>query len=95
MSTTSRTVLEKMQAEPHLADDPVYKAAIARAPDETSGFVYANLHDGLPAIFDYLDSHGRTIDQDVKDNTAPLQGLLLYGSKDGDTFSFTGFLGIQ
>lgn len=95
IATTSRTLLDKMQSEPHLADDPVYKAAISRAPDETSGFVYGNLHDGLPALFDYLERHGSTIEQDVKDNTAPLQGFLLYGSKDGDTLTFTGFLGIQ
>jgi len=31
----------------------------------------------------------------VKDNAAPLKGLLLYGSKSGGSFTLTGFLGIH
>jgi hypothetical protein len=97
VSTTSRAAIEQMQSGPHLADDPAYKTAVSGSgvPVDTSGFVYANLGDILPFAFDYLESHGRTVRQIVKDNTAPLRGLLLYGSKTGGSLTLTGFLGIQ
>jgi hypothetical protein len=98
VTTTSRAAIEGMEGGgPKLADDSSYKAALAgsEASDETSGFVYANLHDGLPWAFDYAESAGSTVPQTARDNTAPLRGLLLYGSKDGGNFTFTGFLGIQ
>jgi hypothetical protein len=35
------------------------------------------------------------VPQAIKDNTAPLRGLLLYGSTSGSDLTVTGFLGIQ
>ncbi len=82
---------------PKLADDSAYKAAVAGAgvPDQTSGFVYADVQEALEYGFQYFEGHGRTVPQVVKDNIAPLRGLLLYGLKDGGDLTLTGFLGIQ
>jgi uncharacterized protein DUF3352 len=96
--TNSRTLVEDMQgAGPKLSDDSAYQAAVAgaRVPQETSGFVYADLKATLDYAFSYEESHGTTVPQVVKDNTAPLRGLLLYGSTDGGDVTVTGFLGIQ
>jgi Protein of unknown function (DUF3352) len=98
VTTNDRSLLEQMQGGGQtLADDSAFKAALsgANAPDQTNGFVYANINDALAFAFDYAQSHGSSIPQSVKDNTAPLQGLLLYGSKDGGNYKLTGFLGIQ
>jgi hypothetical protein len=96
--TYNRADIEAMQAGgPKLADDAAYKAAVqaAGAPGETGGFLYMDLRSGLPYAFDYAESHGRTIPEAARANTAPLRGLFLYGSKTDQGFSLTGFMGIQ
>ena len=96
--TNSRKLLEDMQgAGPKLSDDSAYQAAVAgaRAPQETSGFFYADVKTSLDYAFSYAQSHGTTVPQIVRDNTAALGGLLLYGSTDGGDVTMTGFLGIQ
>jgi hypothetical protein len=98
VTTNNRAALEKMQGSgPKLADDSAYKTAVAQAgmPEETSGFVYADTKEALEYAFSYAEGQGATVPQIVEDNTAPLQGLLLYGSKDGGDVTLTGFLGIQ
>jgi len=80
-----------------LTDDPVYKAAVEGSglPDETSGFLYANLQSGVTYGFDLAEQQqGKTIRPEVRANTEPLRGLLLYTSKHGGHFDFNGFLGI-
>jgi hypothetical protein len=96
--TYNRADIEAMQAGgPTLADDAAFKAAAsaAGAPEETGGFLYADLQSALPYAFDYAERHGRSIAEAARTNTAPLRGLFLYGSKTGGGFSLTGFVGIQ
>lgn len=98
VATNSRALIEDMLGTgPKLSDDSAYQAAVtgARVPQETSGFVYADLEATLAYAFDYAENQGTSISQTVKDNTAPLRGLLLYGSKDDNGLTLTGFLGIQ
>ena len=64
-------------------------------PEETSGFVYADTKEALEYAFSYAEGLGETVPPVAKENTAPLRGLLLYGSKDGGDLTLTGFLGIQ
>lgn len=96
--TNSSATIEAMRAGGgKLASDPVYKAAVEGSglPDETSGFLYANLQSGLEYGFDFAEQQqGKTIRPELRANTEPLRGLLLYTSKHGGTFKFTGFLGI-
>jgi hypothetical protein len=81
-----------------LADDDVFKKAreASGAPDESLGFVYLNLKAGLPYIFDFAEkSEPGSITPDVKANTKPLESAFLFGKKDGDRISLSGFLTIQ
>jgi|SRR5215211_617709 len=96
--TNSRQPIVNMAGNgPNLADDQVYENAVSSAgmPDDTDGFLYMNMKTGLEWAFSYSESQGTPVPQVYKDNTAPLRGLLTYSAKDGDTFRFTGFLGIE
>jgi uncharacterized protein DUF3352 len=98
VTTNNREAIQQMQAGgATLADDADYQAArsASRVPAETSGFVYASLNEALPYLFSYVEAHGGSVPQVAKQNTAPLRGLLLYGSKDGGNYTLTGFLGIK
>jgi hypothetical protein len=98
VATNSKALVEKLQGDgPKLADDSAYKDALSAAgmPAETSGFLYADTQEIFEYGFDYVKALGGTVPQAVKDNSAPLGGLLLYGSKDGSDFTLTGFLGIE
>ncbi len=96
--TNSRASIKSMQSPgTKLAGDPAYTAAVSGAgmPSETNGFLYANVRSGLDYAFSYAESRGSTIPAIAKDNLAPLRGLLLYTTKSGKRFVFTGFLGIE
>src|SRR6266511_2257987 len=96
--TNSRASTKSMQSPgTKLAGDPAYTAAVSGAgmPSETNGFLYANVRSGLDYAFSYAESRGSTIPAIAKDNLAPLRGLLLYTTKSGKRFVFTGFLGIE
>jgi len=98
VTATSRSAIEDMQGNgPKLADDAVFKDAVSAAdmPDQTHGFLYADTQEVLEYGFDYAASAGMTVPQGVKENTAPLRGLLLHSSKDGSDFTVTGFVGIK
>jgi hypothetical protein len=77
-----------------LADDPVFKDAKAAAgmPDETAGFVYVNLKDGIPAVERLA---GSVIPADVSANLRPLRSLLGYAVPDGDVSTFNLFVQIS
>jgi Protein of unknown function (DUF3352) len=98
VTTNSRKLIEDMQgAGPKLSDDSAYQAALtgARVPQDTNGFLYADLKETIEYVIPYVEVQGGTVPQTVKDNTAPLRGLLVYVSKDGGGYTLTGFLGIQ
>jgi hypothetical protein len=85
-----------------LSHDRVYQEALdaSSAPDETSGFVYANLKLTIPAIFGVLDAVSESdspeaIPPDVRANTKPLQSAILYTKQDGDRTTVSGFLTIK
>jgi hypothetical protein len=79
-----------------LADDATFKAAqdAAKMPDQTTGFVYADLKTGLPAILGLAKSGGTKIPDTVTQNLAPLQSALFYGAPDGDLIKITGFVAV-
>ena len=95
---SARVALEGMGSDAKkLSDDSVYTAALegASMPDETGGFLYLNLRTGLNWGFSYAEDQGSTIPEAWRNNLAPLRGLLLYSAKEGDSFKFSGFLGIE
>ena len=98
VATNSRDAIQQMQGTgAKLADDPAYKAAVEGSgmPDETSGFIYSDLTAALPYGSTTRRATAGLSRQVVRDNTAPLQGLLLYASKDGGGLTLSGFLGIE
>jgi hypothetical protein len=85
-----------------LSDDSVYKEALdaSSAPDETSGFVYANLKLTIPLVFGLLDAVSESdspeaIPPDVRANTKPLRSAILFTKQDGDRTTISGFLTIK
>jgi hypothetical protein len=81
-----------------LSDDAVYQAArdASGASDETVGFVYLNLQDGLPYLFDFAElSSPGSITPEIKANTKPLGSAFFFGKKDGDRVTVSGFLTIK
>ena len=77
-----------------LADDSDFRDALAKAgvPDETTGFAYVNLHDAIPYV---LGLAGGGVPDVVRANLEPLDNVVFYGSKDGRTLKFAGFLALD
>jgi hypothetical protein len=97
-SNSKATIEQALGDSKKLSDDSVYQGArdAASAPDETAGFVYANLKVGLPYVFDFADaSEPGSISPDVRANTKPLQSAILYTKQDGDRTTISGFLTIK
>jgi hypothetical protein len=80
-----------------LVDDPVYNQAreASGAPDDTIGFIYANLEQGLPYVFDLIELSSGERDPEALANTKPLQSALLYAKRDGSRTTVSGFLTIK
>jgi len=80
-----------------LADDSVYEEALdaSSAPDETSGFVYANLKLTLPLLFGITGVTSDPSATDVLANTKPLKSAILYTKQDGDQVTVSGFVTIK
>jgi hypothetical protein len=93
--TTSRGAIADLKSgDNRLADDEDFKRALEQAdiPDETTGFVYVNLHDAISSI---LGLGGENVPPDVRANLEPLDSLVVYSSKDGETLRFAGFLAVN
>jgi hypothetical protein len=93
--TTSRVGIADLKSgDNRLADDEGFKSALEQAdmPDETTGFVYVNLHDAISSL---LGLGGASVPSDVRANLEPLDSLVFYGSKDGKTLRFAGFLSVD
>jgi hypothetical protein len=85
-----------------LSDDGVYREALdeSSAPDETSGFVYANLKLTIPAVFGLIDAVSdsdspEAIPPDVRANVRPLHSAIVYTKQDGDRTTLSGFVTIK
>ena len=96
VSNTSAGLQDVGGAGPKLADDALFKAAKdgAKMPDQTTGFLYVDLKTGLPLVLGLAQSSGTKVTPGVKQNIAPLQSALFYGTTDGDLVRITGFAGI-
>ena len=94
LSSSSEGIAELRKDDERLADDRDFRDALERAgvPDETNGFVYVNLHDALSYVLGLV---GGGVPATVRANLEPLDQLVLYGSKDGRTLKFAGFLGVD
>jgi hypothetical protein len=80
-----------------LEDDEAFSEALERAdvPAETTGLAYVNVGEIAPILFDYAEFAGDEVPPEVRANIEPLGSLVAYGTRDGDTLSFSGFLGVE
>jgi uncharacterized protein DUF3352 len=96
--TTSRDGIAALREDDNrLADDPGFRDALEAAdvPDETTGFAYVNLKDAVANLLGFAEMGGATLPSDLRANLEPLQHLVFYGSKDGRTLKFAGFLAVD
>ena len=77
-----------------LADDSDFKAAADAAgmPDRTTGFVYANLAEGLPLVEALADLTGKPLPAGLATNLRPLRTLVAYAGADKGGTPFGAFL---
>jgi hypothetical protein len=97
--TTARDGIAALrEGDERLEDDEAFSEALERAdvPAETTGLAYVNLGELLPILFDYAELGGEEpVPPEVRANTEPLDTLVAYGTRDGDTLSFSAFLGVE
>jgi hypothetical protein len=96
--TSSRDGIRDLRSDDErLADNDAFREALDRAgvPGETQGFGYVDLGDALPLLLGYAAAAGETPAGEVDAYLEPLESLVFYGDEDGDTASFTVFLGVD
>ena len=84
-------------AVPKLADDPAFAVArkAAGMPEETSGFIYMNLAEGIGLIEAYARLAGDAVPPEVSANLEPLGSFLAYSAREDGALTFSGFLSIE
>jgi len=77
-----------------LADDGVFSDAkdAAGMPDETNGWLFLNLKDGIPLVESLAQLANQRIPAEVEDNLRPLRSALVYGSRNGDLQDVVAFV---
>jgi hypothetical protein len=96
-SNNRARLLETNRDGPKLSDDRDYQAALegAEAEGGTIAFLYGNLEEGLPYVFDFAEREGETVPREVRENVEPLRSLLLSATQEGNRFELSGFLAIE
>jgi hypothetical protein len=96
--TIGQDAITKLQGDgPRLGDDDGFTSArdAADLPDNTAGFMWLDLEDGLPLILGLAQAGGQSIPADIRANLEPLGSFLAWADSDGRTWSFTEFLQID
>jgi uncharacterized protein DUF3352 len=97
LTTSPRGIADLRADDTRLADDERFSAALEAAdmPAETTGFLYVNLADAIPAVLGLAGAGGAELPDMARSNLEPLQSLVLYGNTDGDLATFHGLLAVQ
>ena len=96
--TIGQDALSELRGDgPRLSDDEDFTSArdAAGLPDETAGFVWVDLEDGLPLILGLAEVSGQSVPADIRANLEPLGSFLAWAETDGRNGSFTAFLQID
>ena len=69
-----------------LSDDKTFQDArdAVGMPDETNGWLYVNLKDGIPLVEGFAGLSGQQVPADVSANLRPLRSAIVFGARDGD-----------
>jgi hypothetical protein len=95
--TSQRAGITALQEDgDRLSGDDRFEQALGDAgmPDETTGFAYVNLKDTIPYVLDLVGS-GQDVPEEVDRNLEPLDHVVIYSTRDGNTVEFSGFLAID
>jgi hypothetical protein len=95
--STQRAGIEAIQEDgDRLSSDDRFEQALADAgvPDETAGFAYVNLKDTIPYVVGLVGA-GADVPDEVGRNLEPLEHLVFYSTRDGNTVEFSGFLALD
>jgi Protein of unknown function (DUF3352) len=96
--TTSREGIADLREEgDRFADSEAFASAkeLAGMPDETVGFLYADLQEIIPYILGVAGLSEGTVPEEVEANLEPLEQLIVYGSEEDNSLRFAAFLGIS
>jgi len=96
--TSGDAAVAKLRASgSKLADSKAYKDAkeTAGVPDETAGFIYMNLAEGIPMLERYVRASGSAIPPIVTSNLAPLKSLFAWAELHGHKQKGSLFLRID
>jgi hypothetical protein len=96
--TTARDGVAALREEgDRFADDELFQQAQEDAdmPDETVGFFFVNLQETVEYALGFAEVADEDVPDEVGPNLEPLEHLLLYGTEDGETSRFGGFLAIE
>lgn len=96
--TTSREGISDLREDgDRFADSEAFSQAkeLAGMPDETVGFLYADLQEIIPYVLGIAGLSGGKVPPDVEANLEPLQQLIVYGSEEDSSLRFAAFLGIE
>lgn len=99
VTTGAQSIEEIRSGGPRLADDDAFKDArdAAGMPDETAGFFWLDVEDGLPLVFGLAEASGNSdeIPQEIRRNLEPLRSLVAWADSEGRTSSAELFLAID
>ena len=99
VTTGAQSIEEIRSGGPRLADDDAFKSArdAAGMPDETAGFVWLDIEDGLPLAVGLAEAFGGSaaIPQEIRRNLEPLRSLVAWADSEGRTSSAELFLAID
>jgi hypothetical protein len=98
--TTGLSAISKLRGDgPRLGDDEGFASArdAAGLPNESLGFMWIDLEDGIPLILGLADASGTSIPAEIRANLEPLGSFLAWmeGDDDARAGSFTAFLQID
>jgi hypothetical protein len=80
-----------------LSDDEGFNDAreAADMPNESVGFIWVDLEDGIPMVLGLAAATGGAIPSEIRENLEPLGSFLAWAEGDGRSGSFTAFLQID
>ena len=96
--TTGKGAVAKLRSDsPRLEDDEGFKEArdAAGMPDESVGFMWLDLEDGIPMVLGLASASGGSIPAEIRENLEPLGSFLAWADNDGRSGTFTAFLQID
>ena len=90
-------IAELRSDDDKLSDDEGFNDArdAAGMPNESVGFMWLDLEDGIPMVLGLASASGGAIPSEIRENLEPLGSFLAWADSDGRSGSFTAFLQID